>query len=242
MKNICPHCKAEMPEEASFCLKCMTPRSIEKAEFPNKKSKTGIYAAVIISFLVIIATALIIIAYPRSQNLTAATTNQIQRQAVTETNPTTNITKVSSTVSTTKATKLTTTETTEKTSESTQTTEETTETTAETTTETTTVTKKEATTASTKIIYNGDTLVEYPSSRKDKSFTVPYSVKKISNGAFSKNKHLKTIKFSKREKLECDWAKLYSNLPELKTVYVYPGTDADLIGLQYFDGEIVYYD
>ena len=83
-------------------------------------------------------------------------------------------------------------------------------------------------------------LVSYPSSRKDRSYTVPSTVTKINSGAF-RNSYLETLTFSKRQSLDCDWAELFAGLPNLKTIYIYTGTDADTVGKQYFNGEIIYY-
>ena len=84
-------------------------------------------------------------------------------------------------------------------------------------------------------------LKKYPSSRKSSSYTVPYEVKEISKDAFKDNKYLKTLKFSKRADLKCNWDNLFASLSGLETIYIYAGTSADTQGMQFFTGEIVYY-
>lgn len=92
------------------------------------------------------------------------------------------------------------------------------------------------------VVYNDSTLVYYPSAKTNSEFTIPNYVTKIEKNAFKSNKYLESIKFSKNESFNCDWKNLFSSLENLNTIIIYAGTNADLIGMQYFDGEIVYYD
>lgn len=87
-------------------------------------------------------------------------------------------------------------------------------------------------------------LVFYPQTKSDSRYNVPSNVTSINRNAFNGNAYLKTIKFSKRVQLYVDWKNIFSdnNLKNLETIEVYPGTDADLKGIKYFNGEIIYYD
>ncbi len=248
MENKCPNCGAELPEEASFCLNCMKPRSITPpAQQPAPKKRGRLLPPLLIAVIVIALSATVLRAIalrnePETTVSAPPSVSQAQAERTTEITTAKDVTTAPEATQKATTTAPTTTEATA--SESTTAETTTAATTALTTTETTTVTttKKETTTASAEIVYEGSTLIQYPVARTESSYTVPYSVKTIADGAFGKNKNLKTVKFSKREKVNCDWEQLFSSLPNLKTVYVYPGTDADLKGLQYFDGEIVYYD
>lgn len=234
----CPNCGNALPEEASFCMHCFTPLNttpLESSELGKNKSKKFIVLIYSALCAVILVSTLICVHNSKGHN-DAATSSSKQvttistvatRQATTEK------------ASTTKNTTLTESTTAKPTS---------TTTTAVQTTKTTTklTTTKKATTIKTTavapVIIDDGTLKYYPADRTNSSYTVPYNVTKIAGNAFNNNKHLKTLKFSKRETVDCDWRNLFSSLPNLETVYVYPGTSADLEGLQYFDGEIVYYD
>jgi len=112
---------------------------------------------------------------------------------------------------------------------------------SETTSQQQTTKRITTTTESKEVIITSGVLKRYPAAKSSKSYTVPYQVKRIADGAFEVNTHLTSLKFSKRENLECDWSRLFSALPNLKTIYIYPGTTADTLGMQYFDGEIIYY-
>lgn len=95
------------------------------------------------------------------------------------------------------------------------------------------------------IVYSSDNaLVLYPAGKTSSSYAIPYKVKTIKNNAFKGNPYLTKIKFSKRDKLDVNWSNLFSskNIKNLEAIEVYAGTDADIIGIQYFDGEINYYD
>lgn len=99
----------------------------------------------------------------------------------------------------------------------------------------------ETTAPSTQVVFDGSVLTDYPNARTDSSYTIPYSVTSIASGAFHGNSYLRTLKFSKRTNLSCNWSNLFANLPNLETIYIYTGTSADTQGMQYFDGEIIYY-
>ena len=102
-------------------------------------------------------------------------------------------------------------------------------------------TKAPPTTASNKVVISGSVLSDYPNSKQDSSYTIPYTVTSISSGAFHGNPYLKSLKFSKRTNVSCNWSNLFANLPNLEKIYIYTGTSADTQGMQYFDGEIIYY-
>lgn len=234
----CPNCGQDMPEEASFCLECFSPLNISPIEATEKNNKNSKAIILIIIFVLIfsIVVTSIFIKSNKENNITVLNTTATGK--VTKTTTSQQTTKLTTKPTTQITTKKSTTESTTPTETTTK--KPTTSTTVSTTKSTTK--KLTATTAPAEVVIDGSTLTNYPSSRKNTSYTIPYSVTKISNNAFNNNKYLKTLKFSKREKLDCNFQNLFASLPNLETVYVYPGTDADLEGLQYFDGEIVYYD
>lgn len=100
---------------------------------------------------------------------------------------------------------------------------------------------KAATTASNAVSISSGTLSDYPNTKQDSFYAIPYGVSTIATGAFHGNAYLRTLKFSKRANLNCNWSNLFANLPNLSTIYIYAGTSADTQGMQYFDGEIIYY-
>ena len=100
-------------------------------------------------------------------------------------------------------------------------------------------TKKKTTTEVLTPTISGSVLKKYPTDKKDSTYEIPYKVKKISRGAFD-NKYITTLKFSSREDVECDYNELFRSMPNLKTIYIYAGTTADLDGKQYFHGKIIY--
>lgn len=252
MDKKCPNCGNALPEEASFCMHCFTPLNVTPLE-PSEagKNKSKKFIALILFALclcaVILISTFICVHNSKSHNdntttsakqtttISNATTKQtttIKAEAVQKTTVANSTTKIISTTASTTAVS---------TSKQQKTTKATTKqtTTKKTTTKKTTTIK---TTAAPPVIIDSGILINYPAGRTNSSYTVPYSVTKIAGNAFNNNKYLKTLKFSRREAVECDWGNLFSSLPNLETVYVYPGTSADLEGLQYFDGEIVYYD
>lgn len=257
----CPHCGKDIPEEASFCLACYRRiNSPEPAELaPSAKSaKKAPVAAVSLAVIALAAFIVLITSdkpdAPKPQTVShsgapisvsaepSTAETEKTKETATASPPSTEAeskTETTTSVSTEPATEAQTTtapasETTEKTTE-----KKTAEKTANTTKATTKAPK--ATVPEEVTIKNG-VLLAYPSGATASSYTVPYSVTKIAPGAFAKNKYLKTIKFSKREEVECDYSGLVSDLPKLKTVYIYPGTTADL-NINCFNGKkVVYYD
>lgn len=240
MGKKCCNCGEALPEEASFCLHCFTPLNVvplESQETINKKSNKYIKYILIVLCGTILISTITIMCFLNSKNGNDTTLSPTDKQAVTTGLSTTKTTE------TTQNTTVANTDT--KVSSTTKQKNTTKSTTQQTTTEKATTTKKATTVKTTqtpKIIVSNGTLVNYPNSRTNSSYSIPYNVTKISNNAFNNNKHIKSLRFSKREKVECNWSNLFSSLPNLETVYVYPGTSADLEGLQYFDGEIIYYD
>ncbi len=247
MDKKCPHCNRPMPKGSSFCMYCF--RNVNKLKEPDiNQSRRNIRPAltvlVAVVLIAITAGSITIAAKSYDSDKTeaqstaqAATVTEAATQSVSYTETTTEK-ATSSTTATEKATATTT----EKTSE-----EATSETVEDVVTQsekalTKKITRKVTTaTVSNKVIISSGVLKKYPASKNSASYTIPYDVKKISDNAFEVNRNLKTLKFSKRENLDCNWDKLFSALPNLKTIYIYPGTSADTRGMQYFDGEIIYY-
>lgn len=234
----CPNCGNALPEEASFCMHCFTPlniTSLKPSEAGKNKSKKFIVLILFALCAVILISTFICVHNSRSRDDAAISSD---KQATTISPITTRQTTTKNAVTTQKTTiaKSTTAKPTSTTTTALQTTKTTTKLT--TTKKATTI----KTTAAPPVIIEGDILTNYPADRTNSSYTIPNSVTKIAVNAFNNNKYLNTLKFSKYEAVECDWENLFSSLPNLETVYVYPGTAADLEGLKYFDGEIVYYD
>lgn len=250
MNKKCSNCGKSIPEESSFCLHCFTiinKRTDETLVHTNRMNSKKIKLIILIAALIIFVCAFSLlltlnnVTHNKSENDTipVATKNSITEELKTTQTQTANALSVSATKSTTTTT-VATTQTATK-----NTTEKTTQATSKNTTEKTSKTKNNTTKAATttpQVIIDGGTLTNYPTDKKSGSYTIPYKVSKISKNAFNNNKYIKTLIFSKREVVKCDWDNLFSNLPNLKTVYVYPGTSPDLEGLQYFHGEIIYFD
>lgn len=242
MDKKCSNCGQPIPEESSFCLHCFTiinKRTDETLVHTNKKTDKNKKLMIVIVIFIVLVSMFSIAAIAFWNNETNKKAENIDPPISTKST----LTTYSQTTQQSPITEKLTTETSTTTTTTTQTTTETTtENTAITTTSTTKkVTTTKATTSAPRVIINGDTLTDYPADKKNSSYTIPYKVSKISNNAFNNNKYIKTLIFSKREIVECDWANLFSNLPNLEIVYVYPGTSADLEGLQYFHGEIIYF-
>lgn len=250
MDKKCPNCGNALPEEASFCLHCFTPLNVtplDISEAGKNKSKKFFVLILFALCAVILISTFICVHNSKSHNDNTTTSAKQTTTISTSTTKQTTTKKTEAVQKTTVAKSTTkiisTTASTTDVSSSKQ--QKTTKATTKQTTTKKTTTKKATTiktTALSPVIIDGGTLTNYPAGRANSSYTVPYSVTKIAGDAFNNNKYLKTLKFSKREAVECDWSNLFSSLPNLETVYVYPGTSADLEGLQYFDGEIVYYD
>lgn len=237
MDKKCPNCGNALPEEASFCMHCFTPLNItplESSESGKNKPKRFFVLILFALCAVILVSTLICVHNSKGHNDAATTSSKQVTTISTSTTRQATTQKVEATQKTTVSKS-----TTAKPTSTTTTALQTTKTTKLTTTKKATTIK---TTVAPPVIIEGGILTNYPADRTNSSYTVPYNVTKIAGNAFNNNKHLKTLKFSKRETVDCDWHNLFSSLPNLETVYVYPGTSADLEGLQYFDGEIVYYD
>lgn len=238
MENKCPHCGQPMPKSSSFCMHCM--QSIYEKDYQLKQNKKSNKNAVIICVLAAVIAVSGILAFVIIRHKKASE-NLLPVSAVstsaTETSAQLTTTQKAPETTTKKAAKKKTKKEKKK---------------ATTAAQTTVVkeiiyetapkpTKAPSTTASNKVVINGGVLSDYPNSKKDSSYTVPYSVTSISSGAFHGNTHLKSLKFSKRTNLSCNWSNLFANLPNLEKIYIYTGTSADTQGMQYFDGEIIYY-
>lgn len=259
MDHKCPHCSHPLPEEARFCMHCMR-YTLELLDPPPVKSKKHRSKAVIFAAAaaVIITTAIIILtAYSQPKTIPTASPTKNEENITTAVHTSAVVTS-KKTKSTEKATEIPTEELTDKkadeagamdkrvTEEDTTTSthsykkakadNSTSEKVTKKRTEKTEKTDKKADSAP--IIKDG-VLIKYPDDLEADSYTIPHKVKSIKDGAFS-NKHLKSLYFSDREKLECDYEKLFSGLPSLQIVYIYPGTTADKEGKIYFSGEIVY--
>ena len=91
------------------------------------------------------------------------------------------------------------------------------------------------------VLYQKNTLIFYPPAKKDVSFTIPETVTSLKEGAFN-HARFTTLTFNKSSTFECDWKALFAALSQLESIRVYPGSSADLVGAQYFTGEIVYYE
>ncbi|MGN1421689.1 MAG: hypothetical protein ACI4XC_09255 [Eubacterium sp.] len=254
MDKKCPYCGQSIPEEASFCLHCFTPLNIVKYSDSedNGKSKNAITAIVFSIIIIVVLTAVLTCSISKINNdKAAAIYSGNSSQISTEENisdTATFSTKETATekITTKKATDSKEASTASEASKSTSATTEKQTTIKESTpkkseTKATVKATEKTTTSVPAVVISNGILSKYPSDRKNKSYTIPYDVTRIEKNAFN-NKYIKTLTFSKRENVECDWANLFAGLKNLETVYVYPGTSADLEGLQYFDGEIVYYD
>lgn len=252
MDKKCPNCGNTLPEEASFCLHCFTQLNVtplEPIEKSNNKSKDFIVLFSFVLCAVILASTFICVHNSKNHNDAVASSFKQVTTIITTKQTTTKKAEVTQKTTTAKTTTeiVTTTASTTTSTNAVSTTknQKITKTATKQNTTAKTTTKKATTIKTTTVAYviiDDGTLKYYPADRTNPSYSVPYGVTKIAGNAFNNNKYLKTLKFSKREAVECDWNNLFSSLPNLETVYVYPGTSADIDGLQYFDGEIVYYD
>ena len=91
------------------------------------------------------------------------------------------------------------------------------------------------------VLYQKNALIFYPPAKKDVSFTIPETATSLKESAFN-HARFTTLTFNKSSTFECDWETLFAALPQLESIRVYPGSSADLVGAQYFSGEIVYYE
>lgn len=248
MEKRCPKCGGYLPKNASFCMHCCNLVSVRTVpankEIKPKKTKWLILS----SAIVLLAVVCIIYGNSKTQsNKTVQEHTVVTVSEFAETSQSTSETTAKETTATTSSTTKAA-ETVPSTVPSTEevtsaliiyeTAEQTTE--QKTTVKTKKTTKKPTGTKQDVEIQNG-TLISYPKNKKTSIYTIPYSVKSIKKGAFRGNKYIKKLKFSKRENVKCDWNDLFSSLPNLKTIYIYAGTNADTEGMQYFGGEIVYY-
>lgn len=248
MENRCPKCGCELPKDAAFCLHCFSNVNEKSPSVATNNIKRHRPAVLIILALIIVGCGLLLLYLQKSSsnNIPSTTTMQITEATEQELDPS------SKTIRTTeeRTEKVTTTAqptttapvTTEAQTTVTQTTTE--EQTASTTKQTTTqkTTQKSPQQENESIVIKDGKLISYPKNKKDSSYTIPYSVKSIKNDAFGGNPYIKKLKFSKREEITCDWANLFSSLPNLETIYICAGTSVDIEGMQYFGGEIIYYD
>ena len=245
MENKCPHCGKPLPKASSFCMYCM--HAIHEKDIapkPRKKRKRSVMIA-LISLLIIILSGSLAFVLIRNKPVKTETSVRVSTTAVT--------TVTQSAAQTTAAPKTTAkkeTATKKETTAKKKTTAKIVTTAAP--TEAATVTQPQpqttqapatraATTASNAVSINGGTLSDYPNTKQDSFYAIPYGVSTIATGAFHGNAYLQTLKFSKRANLNCNWSNLFANLPNLSTIYIYAGTSADTQGIQYFDGEIIYY-
>lgn len=106
--------------------------------------------------------------------------------------------------------------------------------------QTSVVTTEKSITEADQIVITGGVLRHYPATATNQSYEIPYGVTKIADNAFSGNKYITSLTFSDRETLDCNYANLFNSLPNLNTIYIYPGTSPDLDGKQYFWGKVVY--
>ena len=234
MENKCPHCGAQLPKSSAFCMHCM--QGIYEKEVvpaPQKKSKKSAMIILIALLAIGICSGIAYAAVHRraigeqttvstSVSTSAATS---ETQAQTTTKQTTTKKKKKKKKTTTKA----------------QTTAAPDTAAAQPATEATQPATQAPATQNTQVLISGSVLTDYPNTRRDSSYTIPYEVSSISGGAFHGNPYLRTLRFSKRANLSCNWSSLFANLPNLETIYIYTGTTADTQGMQYFDGEIIYY-
>lgn len=229
MENKCPHCGKPMPKSSNFCMHCM--RGLDERDAPCVSGKSGKKSSLILcAVLLIIAlggSAAFASAH-RNKSKQVTTLSQALTTSATTQTASQNTTAAPSTTKKQKAQKQTST-----TAPSTQ---------AQVVTQAPPPTTTQApTTASNQVVISDGVLTDYPNTKQDSFYTIPYSVKSIANGAFHGNTYLRTLKFSKRTNVACNWSSLFASLPNLETIYIYTGSSADTQGMQYFDGEIIYY-
>ena len=226
MENKCPHCGKPMPKSSAFCMYCM--HAINERETPpvfQKSSKKGsLILCCFLLFFLLCGSISFALTYHRKPK---PATTVSQTVSVSETKTEQEVIQ-----STTKKKKMK-----EETSTSSPTTQ------AQVTTQkpTETSTAKAPTTSSNQVLINNGVLSDYPLTKTDSVYSIPYAVTHIVDNAFHGNPYLRTLKFSKRSNLHCNWSNLFASLPNLETIYIYTGTNADTEGMQYFDGEIIYY-
>ena len=248
MENKCPKCGCELPKDSAFCLHCF---SGVKEEFPtvaNNSRERHKAVALIILALIIVGCGLLLLYLQKSPSnnspstttmqITEATEQELASSSVTIITTEERTEKVTTTAPHTTTDSVTT--ETQATVKQTTTEEQTDSTTNHTTTQKTT--QKSTQQENESIVIKDGKLISYPKNKKDSSYTIPYSVTSIKKDAFGGNPYIKKLKFSKREEITCDWANLFSNLPNLETIYICAGTSVDIEGMQYFGGEIIYYD
>lgn len=237
----CPHCNSAIPEESPYCMHCgkyvtgLRTTKSQPTDTKSKKKKTAAALLIALAAIILISSSTIIFASQHKTKPHPTTTAKIVTTKKTSTATTLKpTTKKKEKVTTTESTTVPTTTTT--TTEPTTTTTTTAPTTKATTAK---PTKKKTTTEVLTPTISGSVLKKYPTDKKDSTYEIPYKVKKISRGAFD-NKYITTLKFSSREDVECDYNELFRSMPNLKTIYIYAGTTADLDGKQYFHGKIIY--
>lgn len=256
MENKCPHCGCDLPKSAAFCMHCFSVIAPQSAPYPEKVKRRKFTGAVIgLCLLVLVCSTVTALALSRQTQppLLSSETESIFDSDTTafpsvtllqengsdapESTPTTALETIpaDSTAAFEQTTAAT---TTSAVANPAGTTTQQAATTKATTQKSTTAKSEEATPA--EVMISDGTLTYYPADKKDRSYTIPYSVSTISRNAFN-NPYLQTLTFSKRERLSCDWENLFAGLPNLKAIYIYAGTDADTQGMHYFDGEIIYY-
>lgn len=252
MKNKCPKCGCELPKDAAFCLHCFS--SVKEKSPPvsiNNKKRHKTTVALILAVMAVTCCLFLLHLQKSPTDKNPSTTKP---QTIDASEPTeyasTSETINSTTEKAENSTITTVTTTTEPDTTVAQTTAQQTTTEAQiitTAKQTTTQTTQKTTQKPTQqkdesIVIKDGKLINYPKNKKDSSYTIPYSVKSIKKDAFGGNPYIKKLKFSKREEITCDWANLFSNLPNLETIYICAGTSVDIEGMQYFGGEIIYYD
>ena len=238
MSKRCPYCNQPLPKASSFCLHCFSAvNPLKEVSAPLQKSDKNLIPLVSILAVIVIVCAVgtVILNLDKTDNVsyteqTVSANTSVSTKATEKPSVTTSAASESSVQPATATRPSTVTETELMTEAS------------EAAPPSTTKNTVKKTTASTAVVISSGVLKKYPSARSSSSYTIPYKVTKIADNAFETNTHLKSLKFSKRESLQCNWAKLFSSLPNLKTIYIYAGTSVDTEGMQYFDGEIVYYD
>lgn len=238
MENKCPHCGKPLPKASSFCMYCM--HGIHEREIvlkPEKMHKRSVMIILIsLLFIILGGSIAFVLIYGKSakeETTLTASTATVTSATETATQATTAKTTTAKKAATKKETK-----TTAATTEAAAVTQAQTQPQAR---QAPAPTTKAATTASNAVSISGGTLSDYPNTKQDSFYAIPYGVSTIATGAFHGNAYLQTLKFSKRANLNCNWSNLFANLPNLSTIYIYAGTSADTQGMQYFDGEIIYY-
>ena len=235
LENKCPHCGQPLPKSSAFCLHCM--QGLHDKDVPTASDNKRKKGAVILCLLLLLFALSGSVAFALTRHARSASVTEAPQTASTTIAPVTAATTTQPTGADVQTTteKQTKKETTNATTAPTATTQENTTQAAPQTT------KAPETTASNQVIISGSVLSDYPNTRRDSSYTIPYGVTSIANNAFHGNPYLRSLKFSKRTNVSCNWSNLFASLPNLERIYIYTGTTADTQGMQYFDGEIIYY-